>query len=132
MTTFHRATAIPPACIVSLALLMAGCASQPKPEVDPLFQVVPGGRYECYYAPDDRNLALKGATSTAGQAVIGGAAGGLLGNRFGSGSGRDIGTGVGVAAGAAAGAWNARRMDNNRVNDCLQYRYGAPPAGAGY
>jgi uncharacterized protein YcfJ len=120
---FSKAAGVP-AMAAAAALLLAGCASNPKPQVDPIFQAVPGGQYDCYYQTDDRNLAVKGATSTAGQAVIGGAAGGLLGNRFGSGSGRDIATGVGVAAGAAAGAWNARRMDNNRVNDCLQRQNG--------
>lgn len=105
---------------VAAIVLMAGCASNPKPQVDPIFQAVPGGKYDCYYRPDNRNVAVKGATSTAGQAVLGGAAGGVLGNQFGSGSGRDIATGLGVAAGAATGAWNARRMENNRLNDCLQ------------
>ncbi|MES1929457.1 hypothetical protein SADO_09372 [Salinisphaera dokdonensis CL-ES53] len=118
-------------------LFAAGCASNPKPQVDPIFQAVPGGKYDCYYQTDDRNVAVKGATSTAGQAVIGGAAGGLLGNQFGGGSGRDIATGVGVAAGAAAGAWNAKRMENNRTNDCLQrqntYQGGYQPANqSGY
>lgn len=107
-------------------LLLAGCASNPKPEVDPIFQAVPGGRYDCYYQQDDRNVVTKGATSTAGQAVIGGAAGGLLGNQFGGGSGRDIATGVGVAAGAAAGAWNANRMQDNRLRDCQQRQNAYP------
>lgn len=104
------------------ALLLIGCASSPQPEVDSVFQAVPGGKYECYYQQDNRNVAVKGATSTAGQAVMGGAAGGLLGNQIGSGSGRDIATGVGIAAGAAAGAWNADRMKNNRLRNCQQRR----------
>ncbi|MES1938783.1 17 kDa surface antigen [Salinisphaera sp. T5B8] len=111
--------------LAAACLLVAGCASNPKPQVDPIFQAVPGGQYDCYYQNDDRNVAVKGATSTAGQAIIGGAAGGLLGNQIGSGSGRDIATGLGALAGAGAGAWNARRMENNRLNDCLQ-RSGNP------
>jgi len=101
---------------------LAGCASNPQPDVDPVFQAVPGGQYECYYQEDNRNVAVKGATSTAGQAVIGGAAGGLLGNQIGDGSGRDIATGVGAVAGAAAGAWNSQRMKNNRLRECQQRR----------
>ncbi|MES1950815.1 17 kDa surface antigen [Salinisphaera sp. S4-8] len=111
--------------LAAACLLVAGCASNPKPQVDPIFQAVPGGQYDCYYQNDDRNVAVKGATSTAGQAIIGGTAGGLLGNQIGSGSGRDIATGLGALAGAGAGAWNARRMENNRLNDCLQ-RSGNP------
>jgi outer membrane lipoprotein SlyB len=106
--------------LAASSIFVAGCASNPQPQVDPIFQAVPGGQYDCYYQSDDRNVAVKGATSTAGQAVLGGAAGGVLGNQFGSGSGRDIATGLGVVAGASAGAWNARRMENNRLNDCLQ------------
>ncbi|GAB3671899.1 hypothetical protein [Salinisphaera aquimarina] len=109
------------------AATLSGCASNPKPDVDPIFTAVPGGRYDCYYQQDDRNVVVKGATGTAGQAVIGGAAGGLLGNQFGSGSGRDIATGVGVAAGVAAGAWNANRMKTNRINDCQQQQQSRQP-----
>ena len=116
------------AALLSGLFFVTGCASNPKPQVDPIFQAVPGGQYDCYYQSDDRNVAVKGATSTAGQAVIGGAAGGLLGNQFGSGSGRDIATGVGALAGAGAGAWNARRMENNRLNNCLQ-RQNTYPGG---
>lgn len=106
--------------LVALAL-SAGCATQRGPSVDPIFQAVPGGRYACSSnAPDQRNVAVKGATSTVGQAAAGGAAGGLLGNQFGRGTGRNIATGVGAAAGVAAGAWNARRMSDNRYQDCLQ------------
>jgi|GEM_PF-1980882 len=106
-------------------LALSGCANNPKPEVDPIFTAVPGGKYDCYYAQDNRNVVVKGATSTAGQAVLGGVAGGLVGNQFGSGRGQDIGTGLGAAAGAAAGAWNAKRMDSNRLNDCLQQSPGS-------
>lgn len=113
--------------LLAAITMLAGCASNPRPEVDPIFTAVPGGKYDCYYARDDRNVVVKGATSTAGQAVVGGAAGALLGNQFGSGTGRDIATGVGVAAGAAAGAWNANRMQNNRLNDCQQQQQGTSP-----
>jgi len=106
--------------LMAVAVGMIGCASSPKPDVDPIFTAVPGGKYDCYYAADDRNVVVKGATSTVGQAAVAGAAGGLLGNQIGSGRGRDIATGVGAAAGLAAGAWNARRMQDNRVDDCLQ------------
>lgn len=116
----HATHGVSTIAALAALLLASGCASNPTPQVDPIFQAVPGGQYDCYYQADDRNMAVKGATSTAGQAVVGGAAGGLLGNQFGSGSGRDIATGLGVVAGAATGAWNARRMDNNRVNNCLQ------------
>lgn len=110
--------------------LIAGCATQRGPSVDPIFQAVPGGRYACANTPDHRNVAVQGATSTVGQAAIGGAAGGLLGNQFGGGTGRDIATGIGAAAGLAAGAWNAHRMSDNRYRQCLQqndsnsYQYG--------
>lgn len=102
------------------ATLLAGCATQRGPQVDPIFQAVPGGRYACSNAGDNRNAVVKGATSQVGQAAIGGAAGGLLGNQFGSGTGRDIATGIGAAAGLAAGVWNANRMANNRHQGCLQ------------
>ena len=122
------------ASMAAASLLVAGCASNPRPQVDPIFQAGPGGQYECYYQNDDRNVAVKGATSKAGQAVLGAAAGGVVGNQFGSGSGRDIATGLGALAGAGAGAWNARRMENNRLNDCLQRSNGyqnTAPAGNG-
>ncbi|WP_423822640.1 glycine zipper 2TM domain-containing protein [Salinisphaera sp. SPP-AMP-43] len=90
--------------------------------MDPIFETVPGGRYECAYAPDTRNTAVKGLTSPIAQAMLGGAAGGLIGNQFGSHSGQDIATGVGAAAGVAAGAWNARRMEDNRYQQCQQQR----------
>lgn len=112
------------ACLIVGVALLNGCASTPDHQVDPIFNAVPGGTYACENAGDNRNVVVKGATSTAGQAVVGGAAGGVLGNQFGSGSGRDIATGVGVAAGAAAGAWNANRMANNRLNDCRQQQPG--------
>lgn len=117
-----------PAVIGLMILLLAGCATQRGPQVDPIFNAVPGGRYACSNTTDDRNMVVKGATSTVGQAAVGGAAGGLLGNQFGSGTGQDIATGVGAAAGLAAGAWNAKRMSNNRYQDCVQqnnaYQYG--------
>lgn len=100
------------------ALLVVGCATQRGPQVDPIFQAVPGGRYACSNASDNRNAVVKGATSQVGQAAAGGAVGGLLGNQIGSGTGRDIATGVGAAAGLAAGAWNANRMADNRYQDC--------------
>ena len=116
--------------LLSGAGVLTACASNPEPQVDPIFQAVPGGRYDCYYADDERNVAVKGATSQVGQGVIGGIAGGLLGNQFGSGSGRDLATGAGVAAGAAAGAWNAQRMQDNRLQDCMQRQ--GDPASRGY
>ncbi|MES1923886.1 glycine zipper 2TM domain-containing protein [Salinisphaera sp. T31B1] len=137
MNSFQRSSAsrsarLMPVLAAALVTIVTGCASNPKPDVDPIFTAVPGGRYDCYTQQDDRNVFAKGATSTAGQAVIGGAAGGLLGNQFGSGTGRDIGTGLGVAAGAAAGAWNARRMQNNRLDHCLQRTGGQNGNAGGY
>lgn len=137
MKLFNRRTGLCGSVAAGLTglLLLAGCASQRGPQVDPIFNAVPGGRYACANSSDNRNAVVKGATSTAGQAAIGGAAGGLLGNQFGSGTGKDIATGVGAAAGLAAGAWNANRMSNNRYQDCVQqnnaYQYGNGNSPAG-
>ncbi|HET7313340.1 hypothetical protein [Salinisphaera sp.] len=102
-------------------LAVSGCASRPDPQLDPIFNAVPGGRYACANAGDDRNPLARGLTSPIGQAVVGGALGGLIGNQFGSHAGRDVATGAGAAAGVAAGAWNARRMADNRYRQCLQH-----------
>lgn len=99
---------------------MSACAHQSGPQVDPIFNSVPGGRYACAQAPDNRNAFVRGLTSPIGQAAIGGALGGLVGNQFGSHSGQDIATGAGAAAGVAAGAWNANRMADNRYRQCQQ------------
>lgn len=118
MTFFNRYRGLAVGAIG--AAMLVGCATQRGPQVDPIFQSVPGGRYACSNTPDNRNAVVKGATSQVGQAAIGGAAGGLIGNQFGSGTGKDIATGIGAAAGLAAGAWNANRMANNRYQDCVQ------------
>lgn len=102
------------------ALLLAGCAGQRQAEVDPIFKATPNSGYNCAYAGDNRNAAVKAATSKPGQAALGGILGGLIGNQFGSNTGRDIATGAGAAAGAAGGAWNADRMQNNRRQNCLK------------
>lgn len=105
---------------LATTLLAAGCTSTRQPQVDPIFTVVPGGRYSCANAGNQRNAFVQAATSTPGQAVAGGALGGLLGNQIGSGAGNALATGAGAAAGAAAGAWNARRMARNRTEQCPQ------------
>ena len=111
--------------------VLGACASQPpQANEDAIFKAVPGGRNECYYAQDNRNKVVRGATSTVGQAAVGGAAGGLIGNQFGGkGAGQNIATGVGAAAGLAAGAWNAQRMKNNRIRQCQQARQQPLPPG---
>ncbi len=106
--------------VTGVALVLSACASRPGPQVDPIFNTVPGGRYACANAPDDRNPLVRSLTSPVGQAVVGGALGGLIGNQFGSHTGQDIATGAGAAAGVAAGAWNADRMTENRYQQCLQ------------
>ncbi len=109
-----------------ITLVATGCATN-RAAVDPIFSAVPGQRVNCANPPDDRNVIVRGATSTAGQAVIGGLAGGVVGNQFGSGSGRDLATGAGVAAGAAAGAYNANRMQDQRIIGCRQNGYSSGP-----
>lgn len=105
---------------IAAVLAVSACASRNGPQVDPIFNAVPGGRYACANAPDERNPLVRSLTSPIGQAAIGGALGGLIGNQFGSHTGKDIATGAGAAAGVAAGAWNANRMSENRYQHCLQ------------
>ena len=111
-----RHTALAAAAAAALAL--SACAQRSAPQVDPIFNAVPGGRYAC--AGDQRNPLARSLTNPIGQAALGGALGGLAGNQFGSHTGQDIATGVGAAAGVAAGAWNANRMADNRHRQCLQ------------
>lgn len=113
-----RFTALATATAAALAL--SACAQRSAPQVDPIFNAVPGGRYACANAGNERNPLVRSLTSPIGQAALGGALGGLAGNQFGSHSGQDIATGVGAAAGVAAGAWNANRMADNRYRQCLQ------------
>ncbi|MAA74720.1 MAG: hypothetical protein CMN28_08445 [Salinisphaeraceae bacterium] len=106
------------------------------PDMDPIFNVTPiAGQpaQNCFEtAGQDRNIVTRGATSTAGQTIIGGVLGAAVGNRFGDGSGRDIATGVGAAAGAAAGAWNANRMEQARIRECQQGASYANNGGGNY
>jgi uncharacterized protein YcfJ len=102
------------AIVLLSAVLMAGCANNPKPVVDPIFKTVSDSRYQCHDQPDNRNPVAKGATSGAGQVAIGGALGDLIGNPFGAGTGNDI----------AAGTWNARHRQNNRLQQCLRQSRG--------
>lgn len=108
--------------VALIAGLLAGCASQRQADVDPIFKATPSSKFNCAYAGDNRNSAVKALESTPGQATIGGILGGIIGNQFGAGSGRDIATGVGAAAGAAAGAYNAQRMNNNRYQNCVRQK----------
>lgn len=115
--------------IIATAFIGATMASPmalAERSLDPIFQVMPvSGQPDssCFEnTRDNRNVVVRGATSTAGQTVIGGLIGAAVGNRFGGGSGRDIATGVGAAAGAAAGAWNANRMEQQRIRECQQYQ----------
>lgn len=105
---------------IGALLAVSACASHQGPQVDPIFNAVPGGRYACANATDTRNPLVRGLTSPVGQAAVGGTLGGLIGNQFGSHTGQDIATGAGAAAGVAAGAWNANRMADNRYQQCLQ------------
>ncbi|MGN8157570.1 glycine zipper 2TM domain-containing protein [Salinisphaera sp. RV14] len=106
--------------LIGAVLALAACATRNGPQVDPIFNAVPGGRYACANAPDNRNVLVRSLTSPLGQAALGGALGGLVGNQFGSGTGQDIATGAGAAAGVAAGNWNANRMADNRYQQCRQ------------
>lgn len=106
--------------IVGAGLAMPAMAAER--ELDPIFQntgVQGQPSAECFNR-DNRNAIVKGATSTAGQTIIGGLVGAVAGDQIGSGSGNDIATGVGAAAGAATGAWNANRMENQRIRECQQ------------
>lgn len=108
--------------VIGSVLAVSACASHSGPKVDPIFNAVPGGRYACANATDNRNPLVRSVTSPVGQAVLGGTLGGLIGNQFGSHTGQDIATGAGAAAGVATGAWNANRMADNRYQQCLQNR----------
>lgn len=118
------------------AALTVPAAAAADRELDPIFEATPvdGPRDPgCFQQDDRRNPIVRGATSSAGQTIIGGLIGALVGNQIGSGSGRDIATGVGAAAGAAIGAERARRQQQARVQACQQYRaYGGETRQAGY
>lgn len=107
---------------IAAAFILSACAQRSGPQVDPIFNSVPGGRYACANASEDRNPLVRSLTSPTGQIVLGGALGGLVGNQFGSHAGRDIATGAGAGAGVAAGAWNANRMADKRYQQCRQHQ----------
>ena len=107
------------------AALVVPAATAAERELDPIFEVTPVDgtpAQDCFRQADDRNVFVRGATSTAGQTIIGGLLGAAIGNQIGSGSGRDIATGVGAAAGAAIGAERARRQQQADIRSCQQYR----------
>jgi len=106
-------------------------------QLDPIFQVTPiSGQADasCFEnTRDDRNIFVRGATSTAGQTIIGGLLGAALGNQIGGGSGKDIATGVGAAIGASAGAYNANRQRQARIRECQQFQsYSGQSGNPGY
>lgn len=105
------------------ALLASPLTLAQNRDVDPIFQVTGNSQSaaNCVEtAGDDRNILVRGATSTAGQTIIGGLLGAAVGNQIGGGSGKDIATGVGAAAGASAGAYNAQRQREARIRNCQQ------------
>lgn len=107
------------------ALLASPLALAQNRDVDPIFQVTGNSQSAANCvdsAGDDRNILVRGATSTAGQTIIGGLLGAAAGNQIGGGSGKDIATGVGAAAGASAGAYNAQRQREARIRNCQQSR----------
>ena len=92
------------ACLVALALTVAGCATmggyQPTvdPYNDPHAARIPSDEAEC------RELALHASGGTARQAAVGGAVGGLLGAAAGAAIGAASGApGAGAAIGGATG-----------------------------
>lgn len=107
------------------AVLASPMALAQNRQLDPIFQVVPASAQAADAAcfdntRDDRNIFVRGATSVAGQTIIGGLLGAALGNQIGGGSGKDIATGVGAAIGASAGAYNANRQQQARTRECQQ------------
>lgn len=108
---------------LTLGAALAAPAFGAERELDPIFKTtgVQGQPAAECFNRDNRNAVVKGATSTTGQTIIGGLLGALAGDQVGSGSGNDIATGVGAAVGAATGAWNANRMENQRIRECQQY-----------
>lgn len=110
-----------------LGLIMGAALATPAfagdYRLDPIFRVmgIQGQPAATCFHRDRRNVFVQGATSMAGQTIIGGLLGAALGNEIGSGDGNDIATGVGAALGAAIGAWNANRLENQRIRRCQQY-----------
>ena len=92
------------ACLVALALTVAGCATMGgyQPTVDPYNDPhagrIPHDEAEC------RELALQSSGGTAKESAIGAAVGGLLGAASGAAIGAAAGApGAGAAIGAATG-----------------------------
>ena len=92
------------ACLVALALTVAGCATMGgyQPTVDPFNDPhagrIPHDEAEC------RELALQSSGGTAKESAIGAAVGGLLGAASGAAIGAAAGApGAGAAIGAATG-----------------------------
>lgn len=108
------------------ALFVSPLALAQDRQLDPIFEYTPvsgqpdQGCFDNRY--DDRNVLVRGATSMAGQTIIGGLIGAAIGNQIGGGSGKDIATGIGVALGASAGAYNAQRQRDARIRECQQYQ----------
>lgn len=108
--------------IAFLGAALAAPAFGAERQLDPIFRVTPIQGTPAQSCFEDRggNIFVEGATSVIGQSIIGGLLGALIGDQFGSGSGNDLATGIGAVAGVAAGAWNAQRMEEERIRQCQQ------------
>ena len=100
-----------PAAVLSLAILVSGCAA-------------PGaGSYDPY-----NSGGISANKQTAGT-VLGGVVGGLAGSRFGGGAGKLVAVGVGTLLGAAVGNMagaSLDRADQTYAQRAEQQAYAAP------
>lgn len=93
--------------LLSLLVVMGGCASAPKePPVVLYGQVL---------AVQPHQVVEQKANMTG--AVVGGVAGGVVGNQFGKGNGRKAMTALGVVAGAVAGSQVGKSSEVKNVTD---------------
>ena len=97
--------------LLSLAVVLAGCASAPKEPPLVLYGQV--------LAVQPHQVVEQKANMTG--AVVGGVAGGVVGNQIGKGNGRKAMTALGVVSGAVIGSQVGKTQEVKNVTD-LQVR----------
>ncbi|ALF88737.1 MULTISPECIES: glycine zipper 2TM domain-containing protein [Ralstonia solanacearum species complex] len=97
--------------LLSLAVVLGGCASAPKEPPLVLYGQV--------LAVQPHQVVEQKVNMTG--AVVGGVAGGVVGNQFGKGNGRKAMTALGVVAGAVVGSQVSKSSEVKNVTD-LQVR----------
>lgn len=112
----------------SVALALAGCASDPAYYSEPRYSSAPVSNTVAY-GDSGRVVAIDvvrgGGRTSGGGAVAGAIIGGVLGHQVGSGRGNDAATVVGAVGGAVVGnEVERRRNDDEQYRVTVQFRDG--------